>query len=461
MTSEQLKAKSKADLLTLAKKAQITGYSDMNKDQLVRSLLATPPVPQTKTKAPTVEKQTPAKADQAKQHLSTSAATPKTANPVRSSDENLVGKTRDELAAIARARGAKAVSKMTKPQLLAAISKLSGAKAAPAAVENKAAKPKPAASNKAPSPTVHQGAARRTNAMVNEPATGRARFQGVATRDISESLPRDLPKSYGRDRIVVMVRDPFWLHVYWELTRQAVDRAQAALGQDWYTAKPILRLIDVTCDDTTNASEMAVRDISIHGGVNNWYIDVQEPPRSFRVDIGYLTDRGRFFVVARSNVVTTPKPGVSDQIDQNWQSVQADFEKIYAMSGGYDPETHSHELRELFEERLRRPMNSGSLSSFGSGALGDQRRQGFHFNVDAELIVYGSTDRAARVTMQGQPVQLRPDGTFTMRFSLPDGRQIIPAVAQTYDGIEERTIILAIERNTKELEPMIHDGQEQ
>jgi hypothetical protein len=88
------------------------------------------------------------------------------------------------------------------------------------------------------------------------------------------------------------------------------------------------------------------------------------------------------------------------------------------------------------------------------------RRKGFHFQLDAELIVYGSTDPSARVTLLGEPVQVRPDGTFTLRFGMPDGRQILPAVAQTYDGIEERTIILAVERNTKELEPMVHDGQD-
>ena len=60
----------------------------------------------------------------------------------------------------------------------------------------------------------------------------------------------------------------------------------------------------------------------------------------------------------------------------------------------------------------------------------------------------------------GEPVQLRPDGTFTMRFSLPDSRQIIPANAASADGIEDRTIVLAIERNTKKLEPMIHEFSE-
>ena len=112
-----------------------------------------------------------------------------------------------------------------------------------------------------------------------------------------------------KDRIVVLTRDSYWLHAYWELSRTTLARAQAALGQDWHAARPILRLMDVSSEDTTSAAERHVRDIPIHGGVNNWYIDVIEPPRSYRIDIGYLSRRGKFYVLARSNVVTTPKAG--------------------------------------------------------------------------------------------------------------------------------------------------------
>ena len=76
--------------------------------------------------------------------------------------------------------------------------------------------------------------------------------------------------------------------------------------------------MDVSSEDTTSAAERHVRDIPIHGGVNNWYIDVLEPPRSYRIDIGYLSRRGKFYVLARSNVVTTPKAGVTDPLDENW-----------------------------------------------------------------------------------------------------------------------------------------------
>ena len=313
---------------------------------------------------------------------------------------------------------------------------------------------------------VQAAAARNTSgAGTADDTAERSKYDvGVPTRDLSAKVPKDLPTGYGKDRIVVMVRDPYWLHCYWELTRHAIQRAEAALGQEWHGAKPILRLLDVSSHGESSSSEAPLRDIDIHGGCNNWYIDVSSPPRSYRIDIGYLAKSGRFYVLARSNVVTTPRAGVSDVIDENWADIDAKkADRIYAMSGGFDPTGvgSSLELKQLFEERLRRPLHSPAVTSFGSGALmsGGKSRQ-FWFQLDAELIVYGATDASARVTLQGEPIKLRPDGTFTMRFSLPDGRQIIPAVATAPDGMEERTIVLAVERNTKALEPLIHDGTE-
>ncbi len=310
---------------------------------------------------------------------------------------------------------------------------------------------------------LQSAAARETSAASTvEEQVERSKYEvGVATKDLSAKIPRDLPAGYGRDRIVVMVRDPYWLHCYWELTRHAVRRAEDALGQEWHTAKPILRVLDVSSHGTTSTAEAVVRDIDIHGGCNNWYIDVNNPPRSYRVDIGYLSARGRFYVLARSNMVTTPRAGISDVIDENW----ADFDskkadRLYAMSAGFDPTASSLELKQLFEERLRRPLGSPAISSMGSGVWLSGRQRQFWFQLDAELIVYGATEPKARVTLQGEPVKLRHDGTFTMRFSLPNSRQIIPAVATSADGIEERTIVLAVERNTKQLEPLIHENSE-
>lgn len=355
--------------------------------------------------------------------------------------DQLLAFTKKQLAGMARDKGIAGWHEMRKEELVGALEKHDA--------------PKP--SRKSKTAPVQTAAARNTSGNPEDAAEASKFDLGGPTRDTSR-IPKDLPTGYGKDQIVALVRDPFWLHCYWELTHQGVQRAEAALGQDWYTAKPILRLLDVTSNDVSSNSERVLRDIEIHGGCNNWYIDVSNPPRSYRIDIGYLSRSGKFYVLARSNVVTTPRAGISDVVDENWADLDSrKADRLYAMSSGYDPVGSSLEVKQLLEERLRRPLGSPAISSFGSGGLlpGGKTRP-FWFQIDAELIVYGATDPNARVTLQGQPVSLRADGTFTMRFKLPDARQIIPAVATAPDGSEERTIVLAIERNTKHLEPLVH-----
>jgi hypothetical protein len=129
------------------------------------------------------------------------------------------------------------------------------------------------------------------------------------------------------------------------------------------------------------------------------------------------------------------------------------------MSGGYSPQGTSQELQELLEERLQRPMGSPMHTRFGAGAdrnLSDA--SDFQLAVDAELIVYGVSRRDAHITLKGEPVRLRSDGSFSVRLSMPDRRQVIPVVASTCDGVEQRTIVLAVERNTKVMEPVVRDS---
>jgi hypothetical protein len=362
----------------------------------------------------------------------------------RMSPDTLKECNKKALAQLARDRGIAGWHAMLKDQLLRVLSK-PGQKA-------KNVRPAVAA---IPAKTSEKA----NGAVLNGVRKAKRRPRGDLAATLPVGVAQTLAHDFDKDRIITMVRDPYWLHVYWELSRTTLRRAQAALGQEWHLARPILRIVDIACEETTTASEQHVRDIPIHGGVNNWYVDVRDSQRSYRVDIGYLSRKGKFYVLARSNVVTTPKAGTSDMFDQSWLGLEKDSERIFHQSGGNGHAGIHSALRELFEERLRRPVNSRSLQGLGAGILPPVGRK-FHFEIDAELVVYGSTEPNAKVTLQGEPVQVRSDGSFTVRFSLPDARQIIPAVATSVDGVEERTIVLAVERNTKELEPMIHDANE-
>ncbi|MFN9411004.1 MAG: DUF4912 domain-containing protein [Pirellula sp.] len=265
----------------------------------------------------------------------------------------------------------------------------------------------------------------------------------------------------GKDRLILMVRDAYWLHAHWDITRQSVERARVSIAENWHTAKPILRILKIEDTGTTNSAETVFRDIEIHGGVGNWYSGLETTGSSFKLLMGYLTSNGRFFELARSNAVTMPPPGGKDAADDHWADIAKDAEKIYAMSGGYNEDTQSGDLEEVFEERLKRSMDPDVLSQFGSGAEGSlKRHKQFHFEVNAELIVFGSTHPDAHLHVGEEPVKVRSDGSFSIRLPLPDRRQVLPATAKSRDGVDEQTVVIAVERNTKVMEPVSMDADD-
>lgn len=261
-----------------------------------------------------------------------------------------------------------------------------------------------------------------------------------------------------KDRMILMVRGPHWLHATWEITPRSVERAKAALGSDWHAAKPVLRVVKVESETTTSA-EQVIREITIHGGVKNWFIDVREPLRC-RVEIGYCSESGRFHGLVKSNTVTTPAISHGDTLDMHWGEIADQCEKIYAMSGGLSPENNSTELKELFEERLQKSLTPSSKQHDSIARERIGHPPGSEMQVDAEMIVYGVTQPGMHVSLQGEPVTVGENGTFRIRLNLPNKRQVLPIVTSTSDGIEQQTVILAVERNTKSMEPARHDSDE-
>lgn len=94
------------------------------------------------------------------------------------------------------------------------------------------------------------------------------------------------------------------------------------------------------------------------------------------------------------------------------------------------------------------PEGAEAPSSAALARPAGAARRGFWFNINAELIVYGATESDATVTVDGLPVALRPDGTFTLRFALPDGEYALRAVAVAADGRDARRARLEFARRT-------------
>jgi len=258
------------------------------------------------------------------------------------------------------------------------------------------------------------------------------------------------PPGYGDNRIVILVRDPWWIFSYWEIRRdkeEEILRRIESAGDE--KQKSVLRIYDVTDVNFNGKNAHTYFDIDLNGLANSWYINVGKPGRAWIVDIGIVTKKGGFYLLARSNTVKTPRFGMSDQLDAEWMMPEDEYWKMFSLSGGFGVGKGSFEVREMAKRHLEEQLSSGALSSGASVFRRPPSERKFWLVVNCELIVYGATEADAKVTMQGRPMKLRPDGTFSARFALPDGVQVIPVEATSNDGLDTRRITPTVTRKTK------------
>jgi len=271
--------------------------------------------------------------------------------------------------------------------------------------------------------------------------------------------PLEMPEHYGRDHAGLMARDPYWLYAYWEITAQSREALQRRLGSDWEDHRNVMRVFahapDVAPEAAARAESDDYYDIELPPEAHCWYINAGRPDRCYQVAIGIRTRTGHFHALVRSNLARTPRDSFSPATDEEWTTPPAAERYLYegpaaqvGRAGG------SAELGALMRERMAADWSSGMLGSMASGMLtpAAQPERGFWFQLDAELIVYGATEPDATVRVQGREVALRPDGTFSLRFLLPDGTQVIDATATSADRVFRKTITPTVRRETNETE---------
>jgi hypothetical protein len=279
----------------------------------------------------------------------------------------------------------------------------------------------------------------------------KAKFSHPQTSRTRRPMAHDLPYQYDQDKIVLQVRDPWWIHAYWELKGATFEKLRDELSDEFFSAKRILRVYDVSQIIFNGSNARRFFDIEVGPDANNWYIDTAGPGRSWCIDLGLLLPSGRFITIVRSNTVHTPIEGPSWITDEEWMIPDDMFARLYGMGFGLG---QSSPVGRAWQERVKKVLFSGVLASPGIASMASPvkklvKERKFWMAVNCELIVYGATEPDAKVTVQGRPIILRPDGTFTLRFALPDGKQVIPVKAVSNDKVEERTITPIVFRETK------------
>ena len=382
------------------------------------------------------------------------------------SDETLRTSTRKDLAALAKEHQVSGWHGMRKEELIEALmdvfrtssrnrlpAKKSGAKAAGKARPEAKASPKPAATA-ARGPA---GPARGENPDRGgspRKAAPRKAAEPVATHDPIKDPRKDISTVGAAaavpEELGAVAHDPQWLHVRWVLKRCTVQRAAAGLGSEWHRAKPVLRLSRIHQHETKSASETVLGDTPIHGETDHWFLPVEESPATFRVQIGFLAGDGAFFPLAKSRRVTTPRPG-----SKAAERVQ------FARTGGVGPQV----CVPPSDRGLGAPSRPASVdplfekfkalrADYAGAAYGlDEHGAARPFTVETELLIRGTADPDAHVSLGGDAVRVGRDGRFAVKMRLNDGRHVIPAVCVSPDRTTEQTVALGVARQKKVMEP--------
>lgn len=328
----------------------------------------------------------------------------------------------------------------------------------------------------------------------------------------------ELP-SYDVTRLTLLVKDPYWIYVYWEISKDSVETASRNLGGSLDNCKYILRIYEVTYKDFNGVNANYYFDIEVGPHTNNWYINLWSDNACFCGELGVLSSSGRFIPLARSNFVHTPKSGSSCRFDQIWMEARPDFGDRGLSRGNMVPAGDAEEcpksrvtpsskkrkrgylseedirryysnisplLREIIFSRLskrriyrdaylrgdskewldfvymhrlsQRVLRLGSsefmflgasesLNQAASEFIKPSRK--FFFEIGTELIVYGRTEPDAEVWLGNKKINLHKDGTFSMRFALPDGKIPLDFTAISKNKLEQRKISAIVERKTK------------
>jgi len=327
---------------------------------------------------------------------------------------------------------------------------------------------------------------------ISKSASDRTAATAQAT-EAAEVIQAELPppsRPTCDTRVVFLPRDPQWAYVFWDISE--ADRQQA---MDAAASQLCLRIADVTGLSGGSSHPHTLQEVVVDSHATEWYLPVPLSDRDYRVELGYRKGSGGaggWISLAFSSVARVPALHPSEQILDQFVPFSLDTSSSTSATspGPYNdalPEAGDsgsglHERlyqsatagwrrlgrgSEAFHEFDQDDLSSSALSASGAGIWASGRtesgagftksgvglmgrQRSFWLVADAELIVYGATDPAARLSIGREEVPLSPDGTFRIQVPFRDGQQLYPIEALAADGEQRRNITLAFQRITPE-----------
>ncbi len=163
-----------------------------------------------------------------------------------------------------------------------------------------------------------------------------------------------LPLFYGKDRLILLTRDPYWLYTYWEVTPAARQRLEKEGQRCWEHLSLALRVKRYA--DSAMLKEESCYHLPINHTADNWCLEVGVPDRYYQVELGAQVPGKGFIALLCSNMVKTPRDEMSSLIDENWR-------------------LPDWQAKRLYRRITRGSISSLEMSAWGGGSIIPERRE--------------------------------------------------------------------------------------
>ncbi|MBR4679991.1 MAG: DUF4912 domain-containing protein [Fibrobacter sp.] len=269
----------------------------------------------------------------------------------------------------------------------------------------------------------------------------------------SEKEVAKLAQSFDAEYLVLMQKDPNWMHAFWEVSENRINEAKHGKG------KIVLRLFDIADDLTVQrGKKRKFRDVEVPANARSWYVE-NTAGKSCVAVLGAVSGKNFMPIVESAPVMTFDKSAAAPAADDAFAKASLGGNTLgNFMSSGFSSQTAESWLKSLggnfgssSESMFSGALSSAALQSNNIEVSKDSVNYGkdFFLWVKTRLIVYGGTRPDAHLQVRGEPFPLNPDGTFSFEEDLPDSTKIIPVFATDKDGDFPTTIVPIVVKRTE------------
>lgn len=276
----------------------------------------------------------------------------------------------------------------------------------------------------------------------------KAAAKPAAKKDVAS-----MAQSFDAEYLVLMQKDPNWMHAFWEVSEKRINEAKKGKG------KIVLRLFDIASDLTVQrGKKRKFRDIEVPADARSWYVE-NTADKAVVAVLGSVQGKNFMPIVESNPVAVFDKNAAAPAEDDAFAKASLGGNTLgNFMSSGFSSQTAESWLKSLggnfgssSESMFSGALSSAALQSNNIEVAKDSVNYGkdFFLWVKTRLIVYGGTRPDAHLQVRGEPFPLNADGTFSFEEDLPDCTKVIPVFATDKDGDFPTTIVPIVVKRTE------------